>query len=161
MVDTLSHSPIQSSDNDVHNLQEGAKYLMETCINSYLLAASVWQNFVKLKQLTLSAQHSPTTAKMSGPHNRTNRYRSSPTAKLEDSSQFIMICYYMGKKSSTSCHVTRDLIKDSPGTSRNTKVSLMSQHFCLVAWYLKAHQRLDRAMPHLCKRVLNPHTKNH
>ena len=34
MADTLSRSPIQSPDNDVHSLQEGAKYLMETCINS-------------------------------------------------------------------------------------------------------------------------------
>ena len=34
MADTLSCSLIQSSDNDVHSLQEGAEYLMETCINS-------------------------------------------------------------------------------------------------------------------------------
>ena len=29
MADTLSRSPIQSSDNDVYSLQEGAKYLMD------------------------------------------------------------------------------------------------------------------------------------
>ena len=34
MADTLSCSPIHSSDNDVQSLQEGAKYLMKTCINS-------------------------------------------------------------------------------------------------------------------------------
>ena len=121
---------------------------------TYLLAASIWQNFMELKQPILSAQQSSTTAKMSGLQNRTLNYRSSPTGKLEDSSQFMMICYYTAKNSSTGCHSTSDLIKDSLGPSRNTKVPLTSQHFCLVAWYLKAHQRLDRAMPHLCKRVL-------
>ena len=34
MTDTLSCSPIQSADSDVHNLQEGAEYLMKTCINN-------------------------------------------------------------------------------------------------------------------------------
>ena len=90
---------------------------------AYLLAASIWQNFVKLKWLTLSAQQSSTTAKMTGLQNRTLRYTSSPTGKLEDSSQFMMICYYMAKNSSTSCHATSDLIKNSPGTSRNISVA--------------------------------------
>ena len=34
MADALSHSPIQSTDSDVHSLQEGAEYLMETCISN-------------------------------------------------------------------------------------------------------------------------------
>ena len=34
MADTLSRSPIQSTDSDVHGLQEGAEYLMKTCINN-------------------------------------------------------------------------------------------------------------------------------
>ena len=92
---TLPRSPIQSSDSDVHSLQERAEYLMETCINS-LPASS--QNLVKLKWLTLSAQQSSITAKTTGLQNRTLRYRSSPNGKLEDSSQLMMICYCMGKE---------------------------------------------------------------
>ena len=95
---TLSHS--QSNPQTMMSTagKRELNILWKHVSTAYLLAASVWQNLVKLTWLTLSAQQSSITAKMTGLQNRTLCYRSRPNGKLEDSSQFMVICYCMGKE---------------------------------------------------------------
>ena len=126
---------------------------------------------MKLKWLALSTQQSSTTTKISGLQNRTLCYRSSPTGKLKDSSQFMMICYYtciyglrivvpatmrqgtlskihQGHQGIQKCHLRASISVWWPGVSKHIK-DLIEQYPTCVKQYSPHKEPLIPTSPRL------------
>ena len=154
MADTLSRSPIQSSDNDLHSLQERTEYLMETCINSLSASSQHLAEFheAQVVDTVCSAiinycqNESPT--KLSTPLQIKPYWQARGQLTVHDDlllyRQRIVVPAAMRQKALSKTHQGHQGIQ---------KCHLQAS---ISVWWagISKHIRLDQAMPHLCKRVL-------